>query len=98
MARTASRKKIGLFANAFNEMNMHSGGAGQRAGNRDAGKSSAGAKSTQTSRRAPDEELERIGNVPGPNQRKCRFCDEVDFLLPDQQQINEHLEAFLRFT
>ena len=71
----------------------------QRAGDDQPGKSSAGAEID------PDscfwrqiQKLQRIGDVPGPNHRLGRGRDQIDALLPLQQERNKAVEARFCFT
>ena len=43
-------------------------------------------------------QLQRIGNVPRPDNRDLRVGDEIEFFLPVDQQIDEQLETFFCFT
>src|SRR5450759_3277830 len=72
---------------------------GERAGDRDARKTSTRPEvHPHPCLRRQRQELERIGNMPGPKQRKRGFGDEVDLFLPEQQLADVNLETFLRFT
>ena len=44
------------------------------------------------------EQLQRIRNVAGPEDRHGRRCDQMRDLLPLQQQLDEAIESFRCFT
>ena len=39
-----------------------------------------------------------FGNVPRPDLRKRRGCDQIRCSLPEQQRVYEHVQALFRFT
>jgi hydroxypyruvate isomerase len=92
-------QEIGLFANALNEMNLGAGLVGQRAGDRDAGEAGTGAEiDPGLGVRRQVEELERIGDVPGPNDRNCRAGDQIEFRLGVEKEIDIRLKPLFCFT
>jgi len=88
-----------LFSIAFNEVNPPAGFFGECAGNREAGKTTARAEIDPDSRgRGEGQELERIGDVPGPDFANGRGRDQIDSPLPRQQRRDKAVEPGKRFT
>src|SRR6516164_3771269 len=92
-------QECGLFIIAFNEMDMSTGAARQRAGDHQAGKSAARAEVDPNAGFGGEvEKLEGIGNVPHPQVRDRGWCDEVGGPLPGEQKRDEAIEALQGFT
>ena len=99
MWRAASRRKVGLFSIAFNQMDRGARDVGQRAGDHQPGKSGAGAEiDPDFGLRGEVEKLQRIGDMPGPDLRNRGRRDQVHALLPFDQQRHESIEPGGDFT
>ena len=89
----------GLFAIAFNEMNLRAGRFGKGAGDRDGRKAAARAEVDPDFGAGDNvQKLQRVGDVPGPDFRDRRRRDQIYPRLPFQEQRDEPVQAFSCFT
>src|SRR5215467_12956961 len=92
-------QECGLFGIAFNEMDMSTGTARQRAGNDQTGESAARTEvDPDAGFRGEVEKLEGIGNMPHPEVRNRGRRDEIGGPLPSEQKRDEAIEALQGFT
>ena len=88
-----------FFRIAFNEMNHRAGRAGERNGEHHAGEAGARAEVDPNPRLwGKLDELQRIGDMPGPKIRKRRRRDEIGFSLPLDEQRSVPIQPSLCFT
>ena len=86
------------FSVAFNEMNGSTGLAGERAGKHEPGKSAARAEIDPDPRLGRKiEQLQRIGDMAGPQMRDRGRRDQIGRALPTQQELDEAIEPLRMF-
>ena len=99
VTRTASRRKAAFLALRSTRWTIGARRLRQRAGQHHAGKAAAAAEvDPDLRRRGEVQELQRIGDVAGPEMWKRRGRDEIGLGLPLQEQIDVAIEPRLCFT
>ena len=92
-------QKRGLLGDSLDEVDASAGGLGHDASQHDAGKAAAAAEvgpAFCTGREI--DELERIGDVPGPEGGQRRGRDQIRLGLPLPQQRDVAIEPGFGFT
>ena len=89
----------GSFAIAFNQMDFRTRLVGERAGDRNAGKSTARSEvDPDSGLRCKSQELKRISDMACPQLMQRRGRHEVELALPSQQHFYVSVEPRFRFT
>ena len=90
----------GAFARiALDQMDMRAGPLGERDGEHQAGEAGAGAEIRPSQRlRLDRQQLERVGDMPGPHLGEGAWADEVLDLLPAPELVDQDIELPRCFT